>query len=161
MQTRGVYIVVLAALLGSDVRSQSLSIASSTAKAGSTGSFLLKLAADRAMAPVGLQWKFSFPRGISVVASDILIGSAAESAHKVLVCALDHETKSRDVVIFNCVLAGGKAPIAAGTIATVRYQVAGSAPAGPSRIGVDHALAVSAELTETSIALTGGVILVQ
>jgi hypothetical protein len=161
MQTRAVYLVVLTALLVSDVRSQSLSIASSTAKAGSTGSFLLKLAADSGTAPVALQWKFSFPRTISVVASDILAGSAAESAHKTLACALDHETKSPDMVIFNCVLAGGKQPIASGTIATVRYHVAGSVPAGPNRIGVDHALALSTDFTQTTMALTGGVILVQ
>src|SRR5215471_8969824 len=124
MGTKALCLVALLALFGLEGRSQSLSIPAVTAKAGSTASFLLKLDSAPGTSPVAVQWKFSFPRGVAVAASDILAGSAAESAKKSMTCALENDPKQPTLAIFLCILAGGEQLIPNGTIATVRYRLA-------------------------------------
>lgn len=96
-----------------------------------------------------------------MAASDILAGSAAESAKKSMTCALENDPKQPTLAIFMCILAGGEQLIPNGTLATVRYRLANNLPPGPAQIGVDGALAVTADGKQKTLPVSGGVITIQ
>ena len=140
------------------ISAQTLSISQSTAKPGGAGSLLLKLDTPPASGVVALQWKFVFPRGVTVGAPDIIAGSAAESASKSLTCAPVPQTATP---VYACVLAGGKQPQGSGTLATVRYRIAPGVSKISEKVIVQDVIAVTADLKKVTIPNAEGVILVQ
>jgi hypothetical protein len=136
---------------------QALSIPQSTAKRGGAGSTLLRLDAI-SPAPLALQWQLVFPKGVTVSTNDILAGSAAESAAKVLTCVPVERTQSP---VFACVLAGGKQAIGRGTLATVRYRVLPGVSSLTDKVKVERVAAVGADEKKFDVPGAEGTILVQ
>ena len=136
---------------------QSLSISKTTAQPGGAGSFLLTLDTPTTPAPVALQWKFIFPKEILVGIGDIVAGSAAESAQKVLTCSPLSEPK---VTGFACVLAGGKQPLRRGPLATVRYHVSPNVTQA-GKIRVEKIIAVTADMKQLEMPGAEGTVILQ
>jgi len=144
---------------------QSLSIAPSTVANSGVGSLLLKLDFENGKSPLGLQWKFVFPAGVTVVAADIVAGSAAQSAQKSLVCRFDNDPTAprktpRDLMFF-CIVAGGNQPIGRGTVATVRYRVLPGVTSVSAKVRVEKVVAVSGDLQKMDLPGAEGAIVVQ
>ena len=149
-------------LLSMSACAQSFAIPQSTAKEGGAGSMMLRLDAGSGKAPIALQWRFIFPKGISVAPVDVVSGSAAESAKKSLTCSIIRDPKQpAEVVVHVCVLAGGSQPIRTGTIANERYRIAKGTAHAPATIRVEQALAVTAEMENLPIPDAEGVVIIQ
>src|SRR5262252_5582308 len=80
--------ILLLLLISSAVRPQSMNITPSAAAPGRSGSLLLVMNSPAGKAPLALQWRFTFPEGITVDLRDLVAGGAAESAGKSLTCSL-------------------------------------------------------------------------
>ena len=145
--TRVLALLVLAsACLGA----QSISIPPSTAKPGASGSLLLVMTSPAGKGPAALQWKFTFPAGITVDLKDIVAGSAAESAGKTLTCSAG-ANRSKSAQSFMCILAAGQTAIPNGTICLVRYRVLPSVKWESAAVRVEDVLAVDKDLKKTAM----------
>jgi hypothetical protein len=134
------------------VRGQSVSISTLTAQDGSSGSILLKIESPAGKAPVALQWDFWFPPSIAVEASDLVAGSAAESAEKTLACKLGTEPQPGGETVCRCILYGGRKSISNGVMAMVHYRVNPTAAKKSRRVSAQSILAVDADANPISIA---------
>jgi hypothetical protein len=143
-------------LLGSaGLEAQSMNIPPSSAKPGTSGSLLLVINSPAGKAPLALQWKFTFPAGVTVDPKDVVAGGAAESPGKSLTCNASKKP-AKSAQTFSCILAGGQEPIPNGTVCIVRYRVANSAKWGSGDVNVDDILAVGADLKKVPIANVQG-----
>jgi hypothetical protein len=109
-------------------------------------------------APVALQWKLVFPKGLMVAIADIMAGSAAESAGKSLTCVALGQTQTPT---FACVLAGGKQALGRGTLVMVRYRVMPGVSSIDGKVSVESVVAVTADEKKLDIPSASGVISVQ
>ena len=113
----------VAALLScGELTAQTVSFSITSAQDRLSGSILLKLDSPAGKSPVALQWKFRFPPSIVVEASDLVAGSAAEAADKMLTCVAETAKRYAETV-FRCILIGGQKPISDGSVATVHYRI--------------------------------------
>jgi hypothetical protein len=89
---------------------------------------------------------------VLVELSDIVGGSAAESAEKSLTCRANEKTKDAGQgLMYNCILAGGQKPIPNGPVATIRYRVPLEVRQIAEKVRVRKAAGVTADLKKIEI----------
>src|SRR5262249_31115519 len=114
--------LILAVALGA-VRAQSLQILPSPPSANGIASFRIMLVSPTGKEPVGLQWKLWLPEGVTIAPADIVAGSAAESAQKLLTCSpVRNQKETEKGSVIACILAGGQKVIANGPIAVAKCK---------------------------------------
>jgi hypothetical protein len=128
---------------------------------GGSGALLLTLESPVGKAPLALQWEFTFPPNVAVDLTDIVAGSAAESAQKTLTCRPLKTKDSAQGSIYGCVLAGGQKPLPNGPIALVRYQVPPEIRQIAEKVLVGKAIGVTADLKRVELASTQAAITVK
>ncbi|MGA1994466.1 MAG: hypothetical protein ABSH45_01695 [Bryobacteraceae bacterium] len=100
--------------------------------------------------PSALQWEAAIPRPqLSFLDQIASAGQAAQAAGKSVSCAV--KTKTSAVHTAVCILYGGREAIHNGVVAVLRLRVAPDAQPGPSRITIDHGLAVYKDLRQVSL----------
>jgi hypothetical protein len=102
----------------SPLLAQSFQIVPSTAPHGRAGSLLITLTSPAGKEPVALQWKIALGSEVAAEPTNIVAGDAAIRAGKSATCK-----PVQDNLAFICILAGGKKPIANGTIFLVKYKI--------------------------------------
>jgi hypothetical protein len=148
-------------LASAGVCAQTLLVPPSVVARGGSGSLLLTLKSPEGKAPLAMQWEFTFPPSVAVDVADIVAGSAAESAQKVLTCRAVRTQDRAQGSVYGCILAGGQKPIPNGPIATVRYQVPPETRQITEKVRVGKALGVTAELKSVELASTQAAITVK
>ena len=128
---------------------------------GGSGSLLLALESPAGKAPLALQWEFTFPPNVAVDVADIVAGSAAESAQKVLTCRAVKTKDGAQGSVYGCILAGAQKPIPNGPIAVVRYQVPAEIRQIAEKVRVWKAIGVTADLKSVELASTQATITVK
>jgi hypothetical protein len=135
---------------------QSLRVIPSQTDLKTPGVFSLSMDSPSGKAPAALQWEFSVPPVIAISVADITVGQAAESAHKLLTCAIKtNKSPVQRRTRLACILAGGLAPIPNGPVAVVHYRVQWEVGGAPIRIGVENILGASADPKPTPIRIPG------
>jgi hypothetical protein len=81
-----------------------------------------------------------------VIVRDVVPGSSAVSAEKVIACVV--AAQDRDATTYRCVLAGGAKMMQTGAAAVVRYVVASSATPGTISLRLDKALGVAKDMAK-------------
>jgi hypothetical protein len=162
MSHRSGYAAVIVLALAPAVWGQSLSISPSSAKPGGSGSMLLRFESTAAQPLASLQWEFLFPEKVTVEIGDIVAGSAAESARKLLACAAVKNAKQAGKSIaIRCILAGGQAPVPNGPIAAVRFRIPQKTRPFSDQVRVQNISGVTADLKMIDIAAAQGSITVR
>jgi hypothetical protein len=136
-------------------RGGALEVSPSTVKRGESGSLLILLHAPPGANITGLQWELSSV-DIAIDPADIVIGSAAASAEKKLMC-----TGPGHGPAFKCILAGGQKRISDGPVAIVRYRAGRQARAGEAVVAIDKILAVTSQTDALDLGRSEGVVSVQ
>lgn len=109
---------------------------------GQAGSLAIALESRPHKAIAALQWNIFFPPALSVELTDIVAGSAAQSAGKSITCAKSAARGTK----FACILAGGKKDIGNGTIAVIYFHLGSDVKGAPIRVPIDHVLGVTVDL---------------
>jgi len=131
---------------------QSLRVPPSSADSKMKGQFSILLDAPPGKAPVALQWELSVPPAMAIEKTDILIGKAAESPGKSLVCAVKPgKPLSPGGSRYACILAGGKDVLGPGPIAIIHYRGQADVGGAPIRVGIENIVGVSADLKRIDI----------
>jgi len=136
-----------------------LELSPSTGKRGGSGSFLILLHAPQGANITGLQWELSSAE-ITVDPADIVIGSAAASAEKRIVCSSPGTGAGRPPTL-KCLLAGGQKRISDGPVAIVRYHVGRQVRAGTAIVVLDKILAVTTQTTGLDLGRSEGTVSIQ
>lgn len=99
----------------------------------------LKPQADRSVA--ALQWEFLYPNSLRIEPPGVVTSGAAEAAGKTVLCVLRPRRESNHVLA--CVLAGGVAPLPAGTIVIVRFVATPEAARGVANVRIEKIVGAS------------------
>ena len=120
---------------------QTLSITRGTGAPGGVASLVLSLQFPSGRQPVALQWELSYPAAqLGTGDNDLQPAQAATASGKSLTCA--GRPKDAGTYLYRCILAGGKAGIGMGAIATVKFQIRARARSGAAAVRVSNAVAV-------------------
>jgi hypothetical protein len=123
------------------VFAQTVQIVPSAAPRGGAGSLLVTLIAPAGKEPVALQWKMMLGTEVTAAKKDIVAGPAATTADKAVECAPVTES-GQESLTYSCILAGGRKPIANGTIFLVKYRVKQKAARQTAAVRISDGIAV-------------------
>jgi hypothetical protein len=138
---------------------QTLHVPLSHATHGTPASFSIVFDSPHDKAPAAIQWEISFPQAIEVDTSDIISGSAAESAGKSITCSKTAaRTEAKGGVKFACILAGGQRPIGNGPIAVIHFVLQADVQGAPIRAPIENILGVTADLKRIAISNVDAII---
>ena len=139
-------------LLAVSLKAQVLLLPPSVVRHGASGTLLLTLQSPPGKAPLALQWEITFPQNVAVDLEDMVAGSAAQSAEKLLTCRAFEKTKeAAEGSVYGCILAGGEKPIPNGPVAIVRYRVPSEIRQISGKVRVGKALGVTADIKKIEI----------
>jgi len=144
--------LTVAPILASFLYGQSLRVPPSATDRKSPGVFSLVLEAPSGKTPVALQWDFLVPPALAIAKEDISIGKAAQTANKLLTCAISTgKSAIPGGVRYTCILAGGQDAIEPGPIAKVQYRAQADVQGAPIRVTIEKVLGVSVDLKRIEI----------
>jgi len=152
-----------AVMFCSPLLAQNFQIVPSIASRGGSGTLLVTFASPAGKQPIALQWKIALGTQVRAAREDLIVGDAAVEAGKTLTCS-SAATPGQGGSIYNCILAGGKKPIANGTIFLVKYRISLGAKPGAELVRVSDGIAVPQEPTpvqETAVAPVEGTITIR
>ncbi len=129
---------------------QSLQMADAAGGPGQQVSMNISLTSPSGKEPAALQWENIFDaRRLSLEGTAPLIGYAAHAAGKTIACAGKSDPSS-GMYTYRCILAGGTRNIGNGPVAMLSFRISPQAE-GKIRVGLEHAMAVSADAQKTDI----------
>lgn len=150
MQIKSFCLLLL--LVTSPAFAQSLSVSSASVKQTQRGSILLSLASPSDRRPIALQWDLLYPDDeLAIRTDDLVTGSAASEAGKVLTCAMPPKQK-----LYRCILVGGQKPISDGPVAIINFQVLRRARVGAAAIQIRNPIALSPKAQRIDLSTVEG-----
>lgn len=141
-------------------RPAAMEISPSTAKRGESGAFLIELRSPKGIDSTGVQWELSVAPGLVINPADIVIGSAAAGADKMLACSPAPRHAGSPPRLL-CLVAGGRRRIPDGPVAIVRYRVDRQAHLGTIAVRIEKAIAVTGDLKSAELGGADGFVTVQ
>jgi hypothetical protein len=100
---------------------------------------MLSLASRSDRQAIALQWDLLYPTDVlAIQPGDLVTGSAAAGADKVLTCAVPPRLK-----LCRCILVGGQKAISDGPVAIINFQVSGQARVGAVTVQIRNAIALT------------------
>jgi len=107
----------------------------------------VSLLPGKGLPPASLKWEVIYPAQLVEFVSPPLSGAATMDAGKSLACAPGRTYSHL------CLVAGGRMPLAGGTVAILHFKIRSDAPPGNCTIRIDHIDAVTSDLK--AVKLTG------
>ena len=147
----------------SPLPAQNFQIVPSTAPRGGGGSLLITFASPKGKEPMALQWKVALGTEVTAAQEDLIAGDAAIEAGKTLTCSAA-KTPGQAGPTYMCILAGGRKPIANGTVFVIKYTIKPGAKPSTEVVLVSDGIAVSQEpapLQKTPLAPVEGTITIR
>jgi hypothetical protein len=132
------------------ISGKALNISSAVAGPGGVARVVISLNASLGKEPLALQWELSYASPqLGLESEDLVIGSAAKSAGKSLICT--GRPEGAGTYIYRCILQGGAQGILTGPVALIAFHVRTTARLGPTSVRLDNALGVRRDGTGVSI----------
>ena len=134
------------------LQAQTLQIIPAPSPVEGVAIFQIIFVSSAAAPVVALQWKLLLPEGVTVAPNDLVLGSAAESAGKSLICSAappPSKTGIAKVNVYSCILAGGQKPVPRGTVALARCTL--RVALREAAVRLREVIGVSADLKRTDL----------
>jgi hypothetical protein len=146
---------LLLLLAAAAMNGQSLQILPAPPSLEGVASFEIMLAAGKPLA--ALQWKLTLAPGATASVTDMVAGSAADSAGKSLTCSAIPPSKSAEKgSVYACILAGGQKTIPSGAVAIIKCNLRSGIR--EAAVAIREAAGVSPDLKSMKLPDTDGVI---
>jgi hypothetical protein len=110
---------------------QTIRIQSTSTAIGQKGTATIEIESPSNKMPLAMQWDIGLPDGaIRMEASDIVAGAAAIRASKSVTCVSVSVPDGNSGLVYRCILAGGRTPIANGAVAVLSFTALANAQPG-------------------------------